>query len=83
MALDMWFQDDIRNVLLGLNMASRALVTSVEYQEGLAFQRGFQAALLATAISFGIVPREIAMTDSSAQMSAAGVGGTLAPPSRE
>ena len=83
MALDMWFQDDIRNVLLGLNMANRALVTSVDYQEGLAFQRGFQAALLATAMSFGIVPRDIAMTESSTQTFVAGVGGTLAPPSRE
>jgi hypothetical protein len=79
MALDMWFREDVRNVLIGLNIASLALSGPPEYHERQAFQRGFQAALLATAMSFGIMPGDIAIVDSSVQTPDIGFSRVLAP----
>jgi hypothetical protein len=79
MALDMWFREDVRNVLIGLNIASLALAGPPDHPEGQAFHRGFQAALLATAMSFGIIPGDIAIMESSVQTPGVGFSRILAP----
>lgn len=58
MNLDMWFKDDIRNVLVGIEFASAQSVSGLSDAEQTAFRNGFRAALLAVAASFGIVERE-------------------------
>ena len=59
MGLDVWFKDDIRNVLMGVELASAHLASHCPGHETQAYREGFQAALIATAISFGIRPVEI------------------------
>ncbi len=58
MNLDMWFRDDIRNILIGIEVASAQTFGDLSDGEQLAFRNGFRAALLAVAASFGIVERE-------------------------
>lgn len=58
MNLDMWFKDDIRNMLLGIDFASMQNVSGLSSAEQTAFRNGFRAALLAVAASFGIVERD-------------------------
>ncbi len=58
MNLDMWFKDDIRNVLVGIEFASAQTVSGQSDAEQTAFRDGFRAALLAVAASFGILEWE-------------------------
>lgn len=60
MNLNMWFKDDIRNILLGIEFASAQSVSGLSDAEQAAFRNGFRSALLAVAASFGIVEREAA-----------------------
>ena len=59
MGLDLWAKDDIRNILLGVELANAHLATRYSNAEVRAYREGFQAALAATAVSFGIYPGEI------------------------
>jgi len=59
MGLDIWFKDDIRNILLGVELANGHLASRYSDAEVQAYREGFQAALVATAVSFGIYPGEI------------------------
>ena len=59
MGLDLWAKEDIRNVLLGVELASAHLATRCSDAEVRAYREGFKAALAATAMSFGIYPGEI------------------------
>jgi len=59
MGLDIWFKDDIKNILLGIEFANAHLATYCSEDEIQAYREGFKAALLATAVSFGIWPGEI------------------------
>jgi hypothetical protein len=59
MALDIWFKDDIRNILLGVELANGHLASRYSDAEVRAYREGFKAALVATAISLGICPPEI------------------------
>jgi len=59
LGLDMWFKDDIRNILLGVELANADLATHYGDAELRAYREGFKAALIATAVSFGIYPGEI------------------------
>lgn len=54
MGLELWFKEDIKNVLLGL--AVNAPRMGLDYKdEGEEFQAGYKAALEAVAVSFGIM----------------------------
>ena len=77
MGLDLWTKEDIRNTLLGLELANGHLASRYSDDEVRAYREGFRAALVATAVSFGIYPGEI-------EMEAVGVqsGMALLPPSR-
>lgn len=53
MGLELWFKEDIRNILMGL--AVNAPRMGLNYQDdGEEFQAGYKAALEAIAVSFGI-----------------------------
>lgn len=61
MGLDMWFTDDIRNILLGVELASAHLASRCNDPEMRAYREGFNAALAAIGTSFGISPGEIVL----------------------
>ncbi len=54
MGLDIWFKEDIRNILLGVELANGHLASRYSDDEVRAYREGFKAALAATAVSFGI-----------------------------
>jgi hypothetical protein len=54
MGLDIWFKEDIKNILAGVEFANAHLVNYCREEEVQAYRDGFRAALLATAVSFGI-----------------------------
>jgi len=51
--LDMWFMDDIGNILEGLALATPRMGLDLP-DRGAEFQAGYAAALVAVAVSFGI-----------------------------
>jgi len=67
MGLDVWFKEDIRNILLGVELANAHLASHYSDDEVRAYREGFKAALAATAVSFGIYPREIEVEAVGAQ----------------
>ena len=54
----MWFTDDIAHVLQGLATTAPHLTGDLPPAEVYAYRAGFEAALFAVAVSFGIVPAE-------------------------
>ena len=70
MTLDMWLKDDIRNVLLGIDLACAHMAAERADDEAAAFREGFQAALSAVAVSLGISPVERPKTRLSVSRSA-------------
>ena len=67
MGLEVWFKDDIRNILLGVELANAHLATRYSDDEVRAYRDGFRAALAATAVSFGIYTEEMNMGTIAAQ----------------
>ena len=67
MGLDIWFKEDIRNILLGVELANAQLAIHCSDAEVRAYREGFKAALAATAVSFGIYPGEIEVETVGAQ----------------
>jgi hypothetical protein len=67
MGLDVWFKEDIRNILLGVELANAHLATHYSDAEVRAYREGFRAALAAAAVSFGIYPEEIDVEALGAQ----------------
>jgi hypothetical protein len=59
MGLDVWFKEDLRNILLGMDVAAANLAANYTQPEARAYRDGFEAALVALAVSFGIRPREV------------------------
>lgn len=51
----MWFKDDIRNILLGLDIANGHPIAYASDSEMEAYRAGFRAAIIASAASFGIL----------------------------
>ena len=58
MALDLWWKDDIRNVLVGIDLACAQMATDRSEDERRAFREGFRAALSAVAASLGAYPTD-------------------------
>jgi hypothetical protein len=58
MTLDMWLKEDIRNVLLGIDLACAHMAVERGDAEAIAFREGFQAALSSVALSLGISPMD-------------------------
>ncbi len=59
MALDMWFKEDIRNVLLSLNLVSAATSRWVQDARLDAYRHGYEEAIAAVALAFGLPPRSV------------------------
>jgi hypothetical protein len=57
--LDVWFKDDVRNMLLGMDVAAANLAANYSQTEARAYRAGFEAALVALAVSFGIRPCDV------------------------
>ncbi len=53
LSLNMWMREDIRNILLALELSSAQSPLSGDV-DAAAYRRGFRAALAATAVGFGI-----------------------------
>jgi len=54
MGIDMWFKDDIRNILLGVELAAKSQLVETEGETTRAYREGFDAAVTAIAASFGL-----------------------------
>ena len=65
--LDIWTKEDIRNILLGVELANAHLATRYSDDEVRAYREGFKAALAAAAVSFGIYPGEIKVEAAGTQ----------------
>ena len=50
----MWFRDDVRNILLGVELANAHLAAGVPSAQVDAYRAGYTAAIIAAAASFGI-----------------------------
>lgn len=51
----MWFKDDIRNILAGIELSSGQTAAFCSDDCSEAFRTGFRAAIVATAASFGVL----------------------------
>jgi hypothetical protein len=58
MTLDLWWKDDIRNVLVGIDLACAQMAADRSEDERRAYREGFRAALSAVAASLGAYPAE-------------------------
>lgn len=54
MSQSVWHKHDIENVLRGVNLTCQQMAAQFDGPETESYRRGFQAALAATATSFGI-----------------------------
>ncbi len=59
MAIEMWFKDDIKNILLSVNASSADTARWAETAAIAAYRRGYQAALCAVALACGIPPNQV------------------------
>jgi hypothetical protein len=66
----MWFRDDVRNILFGVELANAHLAAHFADDQVDAYRAGYRAAIVATAACFGILVRE---TDLNAAMLAIAV----------
>lgn len=59
MAIEMWFQEDMRNILLSINASSASNSRWSDSPQARAYRQGYQEALLAVALACGIPPTAI------------------------
>jgi hypothetical protein len=59
MGTDLWLKDDIRNILVGVDLANAHIASHLDDVATTMYRQGFRAALIAAAISFGIPPQEV------------------------
>lgn len=59
MGIEMWFKDDIKNILLSVNASSADTARWAEAPHAVAYRRGYQAALCAVALACGISPGQV------------------------
>ena len=65
MTLDMWLKEDIRNVLLGIDLACAHMAAERSDADAAVFRAGFQAALSAVAVGLGVCSVEQSKTRHS------------------
>lgn len=56
MTQEIWFKNDIENVLMGIDLASDTISARSTDPEARHFQDGFRSALAAAAVCFGLQP---------------------------
>jgi len=54
MGMDVWFKEDIRNILFSINTANADIADYADDPQVMAYRRGYLAALIAMAAAFGI-----------------------------
>jgi hypothetical protein len=59
MSTNLWFKDDIRNILASANASSAATALCAPSAAVLIYRRGYQAALMAVAMACGIPPEQV------------------------
>jgi hypothetical protein len=57
--MDMWFKDDIRNILASVNLSSAAASRWANSDFSSAYRLGYQEAIEVVAVAFGILPAAI------------------------
>jgi len=60
-SLEMWFRDDLRNILFSINVASAAAARFSDQELVAAYRQGFEEALESTAVALGIPPGEVGL----------------------
>jgi hypothetical protein len=61
LGVEIWFKEDIRNILLSVNVSSAATAKWSNDPEMIAYRQGYQAALAAVALACGISPALIGL----------------------
>lgn len=59
MGIELWFKDDIQNLLLSINASSATAANWASGTHVLAYRQGYQEALAAVALACGISPSAI------------------------
>jgi hypothetical protein len=59
MGMEMWFKDDIRNILLSVNLSSAATARWANGDLADAYRLGYTQAIEVLAVAFGILPSTI------------------------
>ncbi len=70
MKTDFWFKDDIRNILLSVNLSSAAAARWAEGDLADAYRLGYTQAIEVLAVAFGILPSTIRDQDARNAVSA-------------
>ncbi len=61
MSLDLWFRQDLKNILLAINVASAASARFSDEALVVAYRLGFEEALESAAVALGIPPGEVGL----------------------
>jgi hypothetical protein len=66
MSADIWFKEDIRNILISTNASSAATALCMPSPAVQIYRRGYEAAVMAIALACGILPEQIAFWPGAA-----------------
>ena len=64
MGLELWFKEDIRNVLLSLNLSSSAASRWGGGEQRDAYRQGYEEAIALVAVAFGLRPADVRAADA-------------------
>jgi hypothetical protein len=67
MGIELWFKDDIQNLLLSINASSATAAGWASGTHVLAYRQGYQEALAAIALACGIPPSAIGVVPAAPQ----------------
>jgi hypothetical protein len=68
MGIEMWFKDDIRNILLSVNLSSSAAARWADGDLADAYRLGYAQAIEVLAVAFGILPSTIRTHEERSSM---------------
>jgi hypothetical protein len=61
MSLELWFRQDLKNILLSINVTSAASARFSDEALVVAYRQGFEEALESAALALGIPPGEVGL----------------------
>jgi hypothetical protein len=67
MSANLWFKDDIRNILVSVNVSSAATAQCESSAVVSLYRRGYQSAVMAVALACGIPPEEVGIRRDTAE----------------
>jgi hypothetical protein len=70
MGIEMWFKDDVRNILISANASSAATAEFASGPAMLTYRLGYQSALMAVALACGIPPDQVGIPQVNLERSA-------------